>query len=70
MEEEDPKEEPVEEETTLIEEDNLRKELVGTEDNGVEPGEGRSEPKTTLFPWRRGRCGRICRGKCPLEAPD
>ena len=52
MEEEDSKEDLAEEEMTLIEEDNLRKELMGIVDNGVEPREGRSEPKTVLFPWR------------------
>jgi len=42
-------------------------ELVGNEDKGVEPTEERSECETMTYPWRQGRCGRMCRGMCPLD---
>jgi len=29
-----------------------------------------AERKTGMTHWKRGRCGRMCRGTCPLGAPD
>ena len=43
-------EEPTEEEVELMKKDNLMEEIVGNEDEGVEPVEESSEPKTTVFP--------------------
>jgi len=27
------------------------------------------QPVPEVFCWKRGRCGRICRGTCPMDAP-
>ena len=50
VEEEDPKEDLTEGGVELTKKDNLMVELV----------EEGSEPETTVFPWRQGRCGRLC----------
>ena len=83
IEEEDAKEDPSEDEEEPMEEDDFTKgevefienddlveEPAGNEDKGLELAEGRSEPETMMFPWGRKRCGRMCRGMCPLDAPS
>ena len=65
MEEEDPeedsKEEPLEEEDTkekyLVEED--------LKENSVE-----EEPNPEVTYQKRGRCGKMCQGTCPIDAPE
>jgi len=44
-------------------------EPIGNEDKEVEPTKGRSELETMTFPWRHERCGSMCQGICPLDAP-
>jgi len=53
-----------------IEDNNIMKELVGSDDEGVEPTEGRSETETMTFPWRPETCGRMCQGMCPVDTPS
>jgi len=80
MEEEDPKEDPSEGEGEPLEEEDLAEERVGLtkeenqvrrpeglEDEGVEEKGG--ECWTGVISWRRGKCGRMCRGECLLDGP-
>ena len=51
-------------------ENNLTEELGGNEDEGRVLVEERSELEIRVSPWRRGRCGRMCKGMCPFDAPN
>ena len=42
-------------------------ESLGEEIDSVEK---RSKSETRMTHWKRGRCGRMCRGACPLDALD
>ena len=60
LEDEEPNEEPLEEEEPaeekLIEED-------------LEEGPVEKELGLEVTRWKWGRCGRMCRGTCPMDAP-
>jgi len=64
---EDPKEDP-EEGAEFTKEENFEEE---PEDLRVENRElviERDEPKVRVTSWKRGRCGRMCRGECSVVA--
>ena len=69
MEEEDPKEDLAEEREGLIKEENLVRRPDGLEDEGVDSEEKRGAYEVRVTSWRRGKCDRMCRGKCPLDGP-
>ena len=60
LEDEEPEEEPLEgkdpEEEQLIEED-LQEDLV------------EEQPEPEVIRWKRGKCGRMWQGACPMDAP-
>jgi len=39
-------------------------------DEEIDSVRKRSEPETGVIRWKWGRCGRMCRGIYPLDAPD
>ena len=36
-------------------------------DDEIDPVEKKGELETGVAHWKRGRCGRMCRGTCPLD---
>jgi len=63
-EEKDPEEDPEEE---LLEEEDPKEEQLIEEDLDEDPVEEELEPEVTR--WKGGRCGRMCHGTCPMDAP-
>jgi len=43
-------------------------EAEDSEDEAIEPAEKKSRSKAAGVNWSRGRCGRMCRGTCLLDA--
>jgi len=52
----------------IVEVDQMRgPELLSDE---IDPTEKRVESEIGVTRWKRGRCGRMCRGTCPLDTPN
>ena len=52
----------------IVEVDEIRGPEVSSDE--IDPVGKRGEFETEVTRWKRGRCGQICRGICPLDAHD
>ena len=52
----------------IVEVDQMRRPKILSDE--IDPMRKRGESETGLTCWKRGQCGQMCRGTCPLNAPD
>jgi len=71
--------EHIKKENTDRDQEEVRREFIGRDDqtrgpkglgDEIDSVEKRCESGTEMTRLNRGRCGRMCRGTCPLDAPD